>query len=219
MIGEGTRGCVAKTEILSYPSAALVLAPVDWDSEQTMRQEFSVPAFSLDSHEVTVLRYERCVAARECPALKLPDEPGLPVTALSAEQATRYCTYAGGRLPTPEEWLLAAVGANGRRYPWGAHGLACRRAAYGLTEGPCDSRGVGPELSGARALGRSPEGAHDLSGNVSELTRDASGLFFAMGGSFRSRFPSQVKSWSRAPDSGAPRGDLGFRCAYPARPR
>lgn len=208
-------GCVAREKVLSYGGGTLVVAPVDWDSEQTVREVLQVSAFRLDSHEVTSARYARCLDSGACSEKVLLVEPGLPVTGLTASGAERFCTAVGGRLPRPEEWMFAAMGTDGRRYPWGAHGLVCRRAAYGLTAGPCDTEGHTPELAGARSLGKSPEGAHDLAGNVAELTGDPSGQFFAMGGSFRSRFPSQVKAWARSPNSGAPRDDLGFRCAYP----
>ncbi len=214
LLGEAP-GCTPRSSPIFYGGGQVVIAPTDWDSEQVERETFSVAPFRLDSHEVSWHRFSRC-SEGACAALE-GREPGAPVTQVSAPQAERFCRSFGGRLPSPEEWMFAAMGEQARRYPWGAHGLTCRRAAYGLERGPCGTTLRSPELAGARSLGRSPEGAEDLVGNVAELTRDASGQVFLVGGSFRSRFPAEVKSWARVPHDGAPRDDVGFRCAYAAK--
>ena len=42
-----------------------------------------------------------------------------PANGLTFYDAWAYCGAAGGRLPTGDEWIAAAVGPEGRRYPWG----------------------------------------------------------------------------------------------------
>jgi formylglycine-generating enzyme required for sulfatase activity len=94
-------------------------------------------------------------------------------------------------------------------------GLVCRRAAFGLSEGPC-AYGGGVELGGSRPDGSSPEGAFDLSGNVAEWTLEADGSYAARGGSYRSRAAAELKSWS-VETRGLDRArHIGFRCAYAA---
>ncbi len=91
--------------------------------------------------------------------------------------------------------------------------MACRRAAFGLERGPCAENG-GAELSGSRPDGASPDGLLDLTGNVAEWTREASGEWSARGGSFRSASAAELKSWA----TGAAHEKalyIGFRCAYP----
>lgn len=213
-------GCVASLEPARIEGGRLDLAPNDWEAEGVVeRRRVEVASFRLDRTEVTVDAWRRCRAADACAALapehpspEPPSEPGVPVTNVSAAQAERYCTFVGGRLPTSDELLFAAAGTEGRRFPWGPHGLVCRRAAFGLQDGPCAVGATGPELAGSRPSGSTPAGVLDLVGNVAEWSRRPDGRLGLFGGSFQSKAASQLKSWSREPPRTGP--DVGFRCAY-----
>lgn len=50
---------------------------------------------------------------------KAEDLPGHPVTQISGADAAAYCRWAGGRLPTIEEWEVAARAGAETLYPWG----------------------------------------------------------------------------------------------------
>lgn len=199
------RGCVAIPRRVRVPGGTLGLSPNDWEAEGLVARTISVADFEIDAVEVTHDRLGNAGAP----------EPGLPVTSLSAEAAEAFCRSQGGRLPSADEWVFAAAGGAGRRFPWGPTGLVCRRAAFGLVEGPCGVGASGPELAGARPDGRSPDGVLDLAGNVAEWTREADGSAQARGGSFRSRVAGELKSWS-VERVGISAGHVGFRCAYSA---
>jgi formylglycine-generating enzyme len=209
-------GCVATERRISVPGGSLKLGASDWDGQTALEpRELKSAAFQLDAFEVNVERWQVCTKAGVCSTIDEP-EPGRPVTNVTAVEARTFCSYAGGRLPTVDEWLVAAAGSAGRRFPWGQTGLVCRRASFGLLDGPCATGATGPELTGSRADGATPEGVLDLSGNVAELVREPNGRYLALGGSYRSKVAAELRSWAAevAVDRAA---HVGFRCAYDAR--
>jgi formylglycine-generating enzyme required for sulfatase activity len=206
------KGCVADPRRVEYSGGKLWVGAEDWQAEGVVTpRAVTVPPFSLDAVEVTLERWDHCVRAGTCRELGNP-EPGAPVTQVDPKDAERFCRFEKGRLPSSNEWLFAAAGAEGRRFPWGATGLVCRRAAFGLVKGPC-AYGGGPDLAGAHPEGATPEGVLDMAGNVAEWALELNGQYVARGGSFKSDTALELKSWSTEP--APPRAaDIGFRCAY-----
>lgn len=218
---DGPSGCVAEAPLALIRAGTLVVGPSDWDAiASPTRRSIPIAAFQLDPFEVTHDRYASCVRAKVCAPHESDREVSRPVTRLSAEAAATFCEFVGGRLPTVDEWMFAASDGGQLRYPWGPHGLTCRRAAFGLEKGPCATSATGPELVGSRPSG-ARQGLFDLAGNVKEWARQGRADFVALGGSFRSVLPSELKSWgsisntSRTKsDADAASDDIGFRCAY-----
>ena len=201
--------CVARFGVVSFEGGELFIGAADWDGA-TGGERFPrtrVAPFRLDVAEVTRARFGLTGG-----------EPGLPANDVAAPEAEAFCQRLRGRLPTAAEWVWAAAGSAARRYPWGNSGLVCRRAAFGLVQGPCaegernESSAV--ELVGSRPDGASPEGVLDLAGNVAEWTREAGGGYVARGGSFRSTSAAELKSWAVLSDHDKAL-HIGFRCAYP----
>ncbi|MBI5008737.1 MAG: SUMF1/EgtB/PvdO family nonheme iron enzyme [Bacteroidia bacterium] len=84
-----------------------------------------------------------------------------PVVYVSLDDAFAYASWAGKRLPSAEEWQLAAQGPEGLAYPWGnkMEENRCNRDTHGRT-------------TPVRAwpAGISPYGCFDMCGNTWELT-------------------------------------------------
>jgi len=106
-----------------------------------------------------------------------------PVVHVDLDDARAYARWAGKRLPTEEEWQLAAQGNDGRRYPWGDE----------MLPGRCNGGEAGGTTP-VRAFpdGRSPSGCYDMCGNVwqwTESERSDGRTRFAIlrGGSFYRR--------------------------------
>ena len=145
----------------------------------------TVSGFWMAVHPVTNKQYTAFLAAtgREPPPSfaerHLTDERQ-PVVTVSWEDArafTRWMTsqltgdQAGQivRLPTEAEWEYAARGAAGRRYPWGKEPPDRTRATFqGGGQSPDRPAPIGNTPAGA-----TPEGVHDLAGNVLEWCLDA----------------------------------------------
>ena len=179
-----------------------------------------LPAFHVDRTEVTRAMYARCVAARRCAPVPIDlfVDVDLPVTNVNWSEARSYCAYAGGRLPSEDEWEKAARGSDGREFPWGEK-LDCARANWGNFdgEGPCAGKNPGkPVAAASYPQGASPFGVLDLAGNVWEWVADRydrdPSRRVVRGGSCCSYFVEPRAANRNAWDPGHRDGDLGFRC-------
>ncbi len=213
MVRDDGGACLQQDARVHFAAGAARFSAADWEGPETPPPAVSVAEFALDRAEVTVARFRLCAAANACPKISEDSEPGRPVRNVTPEEAAQFCAFVGGRLPTSDEWLFAAAGSGGRRFPWGNTGLVCRRATFGLVNGPCAQAGSGPDFAGARPDGATPEGVQDLAGNVAEWTVERDGTFVARGGSYRSEAAGALKSWAFEPHQ-TRAGHIGFRCAY-----
>jgi formylglycine-generating enzyme required for sulfatase activity len=108
--------------------------------------------------------------------------PNAPAACIDWFDAYAYARWRGRRLPTEEEWEKASRGPRGWHYPWGT---APRPDAANLA-GPNRATIPGPSDVAAWKADRSPYGAYDMAGNVSEWTAsfDADGTPVVKGGNF-----------------------------------
>ena len=157
---------------MRIPETSVTIGPSDWEAEgRVAARNVHVASFEIDA-------FEAQVDDVACPSCVKPDvalfaagDPARAASGLSLEEARAHCEKKGGRVPTDDEWMVAAAGSKPRRYPWGDTGAVCRRGAWGLASGPCAAawQGVaGPDTVGAHPDGDTDFGVHDLAGNVAE---------------------------------------------------
>jgi formylglycine-generating enzyme required for sulfatase activity len=176
------------------------------DSDNPLRVE-ELPAYYIDRTTVTNRRYAQFLAAvgdsREFAHPDEPDgkdytpahwhdprfnDPSFPVVGVDWYDAYAFARWAGGRLPSENEWEKAARGTDGRTYPWGdtwdeskaqsvfaAYGRSDIRDLAELEEILVSTRVDWPKKpvvpADAHPEGASPYGLLNMSGNVWELTR------------------------------------------------
>jgi formylglycine-generating enzyme required for sulfatase activity len=202
-----------------------------------------IPAFLIDRHEVTQSRYVQYVKdltedsaamiqlRESCPSTVSfhtvePDNPYEPASYVSIREASIFCETQGKRLPTFEEWELAAQGANGTPFPWG-FGLSSAGAynagdigspLYRLVLSPLDGFAMLAPVM-AMSAGASSWRVEGLGGNVSEWVfgpdgRALSPPYFHRGGGFLSHplFLSTY-AYQLVSDPCARYTNIGFRCA------
>ena len=132
------------------------------------RQTVAIATFVLDREEVTQARYAACVAAGKCSAAVVAGVEGdLPARGVRFADAALFCRFDHGkRLPSDDEWELAAAGLEGRTFPWGNARPAATRAVFAAE----DARPDGPAIVGSAPAGATTDGVLDLAGNVAEWT-------------------------------------------------
>jgi hypothetical protein len=155
---------LAKTEL------GLNMLPVDggeYADPNAGGQRFRLKSFYLSAAPITCAQYRVFLHETGHPAPRdwfegypLPGKDNHPVILVSLRDAMAFCRWAGVRLPTPQEWLAACAGKNGRAYPWGADG-----DGIGRQPGKPPRRTTYPVDAFARER-RGPFGHDDLLGNV-----------------------------------------------------
>jgi Sulfatase-modifying factor enzyme 1/PEGA domain len=187
------------------------------------KDEVSIKAFSLGETAVTVAAYAKCVSAGTCTeALAVgfcnwkTERTDHPINCVDWNQATAFCKWIGGRLPTEEEReYVASGGSEGRTYPWGNEEPGARACWGGEGSDLGKGNRNGTCQVGSHGSGDSKWGLHDLAGNVWEWTSsdyDSSQKVLRGGswivdtpGSLRARYRSWLEPSSRS-------GNFGFRC-------
>lgn len=197
--------------------------------------------FWIDRTEVTNTQYQMCVEAGACNkanflyASNYSGAGNYPKVGASWYDASIYCQWIGGELPTEAQWEYVAKGPENHTYPWG-DAFNGYRVNFCDTSCPRDWKDItvydGNALTspvGSYSQWDSWVGALDMVGNVWEWVQDwyagysassfenpfgpTEGTYKVLRGGSWNSDRSDIRSTTRfyhAPDSYS--GDIGFRC-------
>jgi len=172
------RGRRAPPGMVFVPGGAYYVGPnTGWERK---RRKVKISSFYIDKYEVTNKEFNIFLGSLddETRLSFMPyfwpknarneriypkDRTDHPVTGVSWRAADAYARWKGGRLPTEEEWEVAAGGKDGRLYPWGD--------TFDKRVCNTSEAGFGSTVDvGSFAKGASPFGCYDMAGNASEWT-------------------------------------------------
>jgi formylglycine-generating enzyme required for sulfatase activity len=171
-----TAGDETRESAAPGPGAANV--PVTW-------VEHPYLGFAITATEVTVAQFRGCVEHGRCDAGNVnarcnygiagrDDHPCNCVNHVGAEQ---FCSYAGGRLCTEDEWLRACRGTDNRPFPYGqSFDLSVCNSSSATSKLEGRGRGTVPVSSLSECEGGLP-GLYDMAGNVAEWLADCKGTY------------------------------------------
>ena len=213
-------------------------------------KDVKVADFCIDVREVTVADYRACVleghcqrqcaSPADCPpipthtAWKNPDvdnevsrlcngqrndREGHPVNCVSFEEASGYCAALGQRLPSGDEWEWAAHGGSEHAVsPWGT-AVATNQVCWGKPK-----KRAGTCAEGSFESDKTPQGALDMGGNLSEWTsaparnKATRGVHWVYGASWYAIDDGYARAALGGVQMPADRAEtVGFRCAGPAK--
>lgn len=235
----GQKGAPTPTGETPTPPPGMVYVPGgdftmgrdDGDEFESPAHRETLKAFFIDAYEVTCGDYEEFVRKEShppppgwkggaCPA----GAARKPITGVRWGDAVAFCYARAKRLPTEQEWELAARGTDGRRYPWGNEWRARSANADGASGGVVEV-GSYPE-------GKSPSGAFDMVGNAWEWTaatpapyppkrelpiKVTGDLRVIRGGSFAESRTQATATYRGYLSENSPHNEkTGFRCAKDA---
>lgn len=169
---------------INIPGGTFDMGSTDQANQQPVH-EVTLSSFDLTKTEVTVSQYKSCVKKGACTEPSNENycsntsynewdslqRKNYPVDCVSWEQATAFCAFAGGRLPTESEWEYAARSAgNDYDYPWGNDPPTCSYVIMDNGRNGCGSGG--PVEVCSITAGNTAQGLCDMSGNVWEWVKD-----------------------------------------------
>ncbi len=227
---------------ISIPGSTFDMGSHSGHTDELPVRSVTVDGFDMTKSQVTVAQYANCVSAGECSEpgtgwsvcnTNTPGNENQPINCIDWFQATDFCDWIGGRLPSEAEWEYAARSAGQNiTFPWGDEFANCNYAV--MNEGGGAGCGTGRTMPVcSKPDGNTNQGLCDMAGNLWEWVQDiyqetyegapndgsawedSSGSTRVFrGGAFNSDTPYQVRAAIRGHIGPNYYYDfIGFRCA------
>ena len=156
--------------LVAVPAGEFVMGG---DGQDNPRHIVSLSDFWIYQVEVSNHMYRLCVDLGNCSPPDPKDNPifydrregSKPVVGLNWSQASDYCGFVNGRLPTEAEWEKTMRGPDGNLYPWGNEAPTCNLLNFDA----CIHKTT---FVGSYPQGESYYKALDGAGNVFEWVND-----------------------------------------------
>jgi len=177
---------------VSLPGGTFRMGSNDGDADEKPAHAVTLSPFQMAKTATTVAQYAACVRAGACSAAHFDDGKcdvwngskwvkgrlpnsfrnlSHPVVCVDWQQASSFCQWAGGRLPSEAQWEYAArSGGQDWKYPWGSDGATCRRTVVSSGGTGCGRQSTWRVCS--RPAGNTRQGLCDMAGNVWEWVQD-----------------------------------------------
>lgn len=121
-------------------------------------KKIRIQAYLIDRHEITRQQFNEFKSSY----IFHPKKANYPVSHVSYEEASSYCSSKGKRLPQEAEWEKAARGIDGRKWPWRIYRPHPNDGFSGFIPEPVDKR----------KAWISPYGVYGMGHNVWEWVSD-----------------------------------------------
>lgn len=234
---------VCPSGMVLIQAGSFIMGSADGRDNEKPLHEVRLSEFCIHKTEVTVAAYQRCMNEKDealrCTAPRTrmncnwgDSKENHPINCVNWNQASKYCSWEGGSLPTEAQWEYAARGRGKNSYPWGdeaPYDQLCWVRAGSSVEG---TRLPGTCEVGSYPSGDTELGLRDMAGNVAEWVKDGYRQYpstaevdpigpenaqrVLRGGEWKNFEPSYVRTTARATeDASTAHSGAGFRCVRP----
>ena len=176
----------------------------------------ATPGFWIDKFKTIRAEYATCRESGRCPDKYKAHGTEMDILVGELGDARAYCAWRGGRLPSGDEWEIAARGTDRRLYPWGNNFDEERLTRRQIMRASSHLEIVYYVRSNDPAS-VSPYGVSEMSGHPHEFALGSRGV--ELRGAAQNDMEAEPIDYSAVRFRAAVPGEVAaFRCVYDQKP-